>query len=457
MEFDVAVIGCGPGGMEVSRVLAKAGAKIAVVEDGQWGGTCLNKGCVPTKMLLAATAPGNVLTSLARQKEASGAIKIDYEGLSKRVWRHVGASSRTIAANLEKFGATLFVGRAGELAPGRALVAEQSGEKKEIKFKTLILATGSRPAFFPAVAPDHQVLLDSDDLLRIDHIPESLCVIGAGAIGLEFASFFSSCGTKITIVEAAPRLAPTEDKDIGDALKTACAKRGYLIYLGVGAKEARNDAGRAVLDLIDGTRIEAEVALAAVGRVGAAPNVAALGAKVDRRGFIEVNENLLAAENVYAIGDCNGKTLLAHAATHQGLYVARRILGETKSAYASGPIPSCIFGFVEVMRAGLSEREAAGRGEVKVSVSPLASNPISQAFANPMGFVKAVWLDGALVGMAAVGGDVSHLVTAAELLVAGNYTPEKLNGIMMAHPSLDESLGGAIRQKRVPANVEEPV
>lgn len=456
MKYDAAIIGCGPGGMEASRILAEAGRKIAVIENSQWGGVCLNKGCIPTKMMLAAAAPLEAARSLGRFGELSGSLKVEYAASRKRIERYVGASSRSIPASLAALGATIYDGRAEAISPSQIRVTGRDGKTDEIDCEILIIATGSKPAFFPALAPDHQALLDSDDLLALDYIPESLCVIGAGAIGLEFASFFASCGTQITIVEAAERLSPGEDADIGDELKKILSKRGYKIFTNAKPKELRNDRERAVLALEDGTRIEADKALIAVGRLGSARelNASVTGCRFDNRDFIIVDDCLMAAKNVYAIGDCNGKTLLAHAAMHQGAYAARRILGEIDEKYSSGPIPSCVYGSVEIARAGLTAREAAKKGSVEISVSRLVANPVAQARAETEGFVKAVWLNGCLAGMSAIGGGVSNLVTGAGLLVAGDYTPEKLNGVMIAHPSLDEALGAAIRQKRVPYGAE---
>ena len=457
MRYDVAIIGCGPGGLEASRILAGASRKVAVIEDGQWGGVCLNKGCVPTKMMLAATAPIEAARSLARFGELSGDLKVEFEALRKRIKRYVGASSRAIPISLTEMGATIFDGRAEIISPDRVRINRSDGGTDDIDCEIIIIATGSKPAFFPAIAPDHKVLLDSDDLLALDYIPQSLCVIGAGAIGLEFASFFASCGTQITIVEAAPRLAPGEDDDIGSELKKILAKRGIKIFTNNKPKELRNVRDRAFLDLEEGTRIEAEKALIAVGRVGGAKelNISVLGCRLDNRDFIKVDACLRAAENVYAIGDCNGKTLLAHAAASQGAYAARRILSEIDKEYSPGPIPSCVYGSVEIARAGLTAREAGKIGKVEISLAKLAANPIAQARAQTEGFVKAVWLNGDLAGIAAIGGGAANLVAAAELFVAGNYDPEKLNGIMIAHPSLEEALGAAIRQPRVSYSPEQ--
>ena len=174
------------------------------------------------------------------------------------------------------------------------------------------------------------------------------------------------------------------------------------------------------------------------------------GCTLKRRGFVDVNDHLEAAEGVYAIGDVNGLTLLAHAADHQGAYVARRILGHEKGVYVHGPVPSCIYGSTEIMRVGQTAKGLLAAGKsVSVSQVPLTLNPIAQAAGASGGFVKVVWAGDAIAGIAAIGHGVSHLVTVAQLLMVGGYTPEKLHEVMIGHPTLDEIVPAAIRAPRV--------
>lgn len=447
-KFDALILGCGPGGTEVGNMLLKGGKKVAIVESGAFGGVCLNCGCIPTKMLLGAIEPERLLADLAKRRLVSGEVAVNYANLQSRVKRHVSGVSSALAKGLAEKGARLFQGH-GRLAGESRAIVEPCGI--EISADSIIIATGSGPGFFPGLEADHQAVLDSTDLMFIAEVPKSLCVVGAGAIGLELADFFSAMGSKITLVEAAPQLAPTEDADVADVLKQALQKSGYALHLGAPGRKLETIGGEARLELVDGSVITAQKALVATGRK---PNTADLGCEMagitlNRGGFIEVDENLLAAPGIYAIGDVNGKILLAHAASQQGNYVARRILGKTAEAYETGPVPACIYSHPGVMRVGLSARQAAKTGGVtEISVSPFSANPIAQAHAAPEGFAKAVWIDGRLVGMAAIGVGATQLVTAAELLAAGGYDGEKLERLMVAHPSLDETLAGAIFGER---------
>ncbi len=451
-KFDVVIIGGGPGGVKAARVLAHGGASVSLVESAHWGGVCLNCGCIPTKMLLGATAPTGLLRGLERQRVAKGAIDIDYDALQKRIQRFTRGSAQTLAKGLEQAGVILFNGRGRCAGPHLVEILDADGAvSATLEARHIILATGSRSAAFPGLSPDHESVLDSTDMLAIPAVPESLIVVGAGAIGLEMADFFNAMGCKVTIVEAASHIAPTEDADMGVEMQKLLGKAGITCICGVKASSLLTRDGQAVLTLEDGSELRAEKALVAVGRT---PNTDSLcaekaGCTLNPRGFVSVNEYLMAAPAVYAIGDVNGQTLLAHAAEHQGDYVARHILEKAPDPYASGPVPSCVYGSLEIMRVGMTERQAlAEGGEVMVSRAQLMSNAIAQAGGDACGFVKVIWRNGSIAGISALGHGVSHLVTVAQLLLIGQYCEERLHSFMFAHPTLDEILHSALEAPR---------
>lgn len=451
MKYDVIIIGAGPAGLEAASILGANGKKTAIVEADKWGGTCLNAGCIPTKMLLAPASLMGEFANLRRQKEVTGEVGINYEGLQKRVWRFVNATSAATAQNLANNAIDTYNGMARLINSHTVTVSGASDVEQELETEWIILAVGSRNAVFNGLEPDHCHILDSTDILHLGEVPESLCIIGAGAIGLEFASFFSSAGSQITLVEAAAHIAPSEDDDIASLLAKTLSKRGYVIHSGKKARKLVTENDSAVLYLEDGEQVRSAKALVAIGRSGCTEDMGlqSAGLEVSARGFVKVDENLMAAPNIFAVGDCNGKILLAHAASHQAAYVARRIMGWQKTPYISGPVPACIYGEPQIMRVGLTAREASARGKAEISIAELARNPIAQAHGDPLGFVKVVWLDGAIAGISAIGGNVTNLVTAAELMVAGNYQGRGLDEIMIAHPTLDESLAQAIMAKKI--------
>lgn len=451
MHYDVLIIGGGPGGTTAAKELAAGGKRVAIIEDKHWGGTCLNCGCIPTKMLLGATAPLAMLRAQERLRTMKGTIDIDYKALQTRVGRFLKGSSQTLAKALTAAGITLYQGRGVIAGKGQVAVRSEAGEEM-LTADDIILSCGSSSASFPGLAPDGDAVLDSTGILNLPDVPESLIIVGAGAIGLELGDFFGLMGTRVTIVEAAPHIAPTEDNDIAKELDRTLGKAGRTCIAGVMAKSLVTKNGQAELTLGDGRVLTASKALVAVGRT---PNTAGLdcekaGCALKRRGFVDVDEHLLAAEGVYAVGDVNGLTLLAHAADHQGAYVARRILGREQGAYVPGPVPSCIYGSTEVMRVGQTAKALIAAGKaVSVSQVPLTLNPIAQAAGASGGFVKVVWDGDAIAGIAAIGHGVSHLVTVAQLLMVGGYVPVKLHEVMFGHPTLDEILPAAIRAPRV--------
>lgn len=454
-KFDVVIIGGGPGGAKAARVLADGGASVAIVESAHWGGVCLNCGCIPTKMLLGATAPQGLLHGLERQRVAKGIIEVDYDALQKRIQRFTRGSAQALTKGLEQAGVVLFNGHARCTGAHHVeVLADDGAVSATLEARRIILAAGSRSASFPGLCPDNDAILDSTALLAIPAVPASLIVVGAGAIGLEMADFFNAMGTKVTVVEAAPHIAPTEDADIAAEMQKLFGKKGITCISGVKAASLLTRDGQAVLTLEDGRELFAEKALVAVGRT---PNTDNLGAEkaecsLNPRGFVSVNEYLMASPTVYAIGDVNGQTLLAHAAEHQGTYVARHILELEQASYNSGPIPSCVYGSLEIMRVGITERQAlAEGGEIAVSSAQLMTNAIAQAGGDACGFVKVVWQHGKIAGIAALGHGVSHLVTVAQLLLLGQYCGERLHHFMFAHPTLDEILHTALEapQKKI--------
>lgn len=450
MHYDVIIIGGGPGGTTAAKELAASGKKVAIIEDKHWGGTCLNCGCIPTKMLLGATAPLGLLKAQERLRTMKGSIDIDYKALQTRVGRFLKGSSQTLAKALTAAGITLYEGRGVCMGKGQVAVRSESGEEL-LTAGDIILSCGSSSASFPGLIPDGDAVLDSTGVLNLPEVPESLIIVGAGAIGLELGDFFGMMGSKITIVEAAPHIAPTEDADIAKEMDRVQSKAGRTCIAGVMAKSLITKDGQAELTLGDGRVLTASKALVAVGRTPNTADCEKAGCALKRRGFVEVNECLEAAEGVYAIGDVNGLTLLAHAADHQGAYVARRILGHEKGVYVPGPVPSCIYGSTETMRVGQTAKALLAEGKaVSVSQVPLTLNPIAQAAGASGGFVKVVWDGDAIAGIAAIGHGVSHLVTVAQLLMVGGYTPEKLHDVMIGHPTLDEIVPAAIRAPRVP-------
>ncbi|GAU09089.1 dihydrolipoyl dehydrogenase family protein [Desulfoplanes formicivorans] len=446
--YDLIIIGSGPGGYAAALAAGKAGLVTALVESGPLGGTCLNWGCIPTKLFLGATEPIAGIRAQERLRLASGSMTVDLPALQRRKDTMVGASRKAIEQSLTRVNVELIRGRARLASPTSIIVNNaDNGEETELGFAKLIIATGSSPSFFPGMEPDHQTILDSTDLLDLAEAPESLAIIGAGAIGLEMGQFWERLGTKITLIEGMDRVAPTEDPEISKVITTALKRAKWKISTGKKVASIQAENNKAVVTLEDGTTFEADKALVAVGRKPNTEglNLEAAAIATQGRGWITTDDCLLAGENIYAIGDVNGRTLLAHAASDQAEYVIRHILEQTSDPYGPGPIPGCIYGSMEAIRTGFTAEELTTQGKtVTISRAMLSANPISQSHGAPAGLVKVVWSQGKVMGISAVGHGVSHLITLCEVVVKEGWTREKAENIVFAHPTLDEALKEAL-------------
>jgi len=445
--YDLLVLGGGPGGFDAAVDAAASGFRTALVEAADLGGACLNCGCIPTKLWLGATCAIEELAAQAKVRVASGEVIVDFAALQARKDRHIAATRKAMGQRLAALGVDVFAGR-GRVAEAHVLEVQTPEGARTLQYRKLLVATGSRPASFPGLTPDGARVLDSTGFLALPKMPKSLIVVGGGFIGLEMAQAAHRLGAKIAIVDALPRLAGVEDPEVSKTLETVFKRQGWDIRLGVKVASVVSQGEGAVLTLSDdGGELVAECALVAVGRK---PNSAdlgleSLGVTLSRPGYIQTDENLLAAPDIYAVGDVNGRMLLAHAASHQAHYVVQRLLDKVRGPYESGPVPSILYGAPEVLRVGLMAEEAKAKGEtVLVSHAQLIANPIAQAHAATQGFVKCVWREGRVVGITAVGADVSRLAVSAALIIRAGWTREEAANFMFPHPTLDESLKAAL-------------
>ncbi|TVM20051.1 2-oxoglutarate dehydrogenase [Oceanidesulfovibrio indonesiensis] len=456
MDCSLVVLGAGPGGYDAALEAAALGMDTVLVEREHLGGTCLNWGCIPTKLFLGASAPVSSLASHAKLKLIEyepEAVRVSLPAMQNRKRKMLAGTHKAMALRLRKAGVTLLTGTGRFTAPGTVEVTDAEGNNTTtVHYNDAVVATGAGSASFPSIAPDGEAVLDPQQLLELESPPNSLVIVGGGAIGIEMGEVFARLGASITLIEAMDRLLPYEDPEIGEGLAKLLKRDKWTLRIGERVESLKTVDGRAVLTMESGETMEADKALVAVGRK---PNSAGMGledvgCELDPRGFVKTDENLSAAEHVYAVGDVNGLSLLAHAATHQAHYVVRRLAGREQQPYRGGAIPACVYGSHEMMRAGLTEALALDAGGEKVEVSrfQLAANPYAQAQSAGYGFVKAIWLDDILVGVSALGHGVSHLVTLAEVLVREKISAERLGGYVFAHPTLDEALAEALRAPR---------
>jgi dihydrolipoamide dehydrogenase len=452
-SFDVVVIGSGPGGYVAAIRAAQLGLSTACVEREALGGICLNWGCIPTKALLRSAE----VLDLARRASEFGVIARDVSyDFGAMIERSRGVSSkisRGVAYLFKKNKITHIQGSARLGGAGLVHVAGEGGEGT-VRARHIILATGARARSLPGIELDGERIIAYREALVLPRRPESMIIVGAGAIGVEFASFYNALDTKVTVVEFLPRLVPNEDKDISTELARAFKKRGIAVH--TGAKLSRADVtdgkdGRvkALIEPAQGggalSELTADVLLMAVGITG---NVENLGLEevgvVTQRGFIQVDDEFrTGVKNVYAIGDVVGRQALAHVASAEGVFVAELIAGKHPHPVPYDAVPACTYCHPEIASVGLTEEKAAEAGlEVKVGRFPFGPLGKTLAAGEYPGFAKFIWdaSNGALVGAHLIGPAVTDLIASPTLARTTEVNAESFIHTIHAHPTFAEAL-----------------
>ncbi len=452
-NFDVVVVGAGPAGYVAAIKAAQLGYKTACVEDTFLGGVCLNIGCIPTKALLESAA---MITHLGHAKEfgvSVGEIKTDMAQAVKRSRQVSERLVKGIGFLFKKNKVTHVAGRGRLAGKGSVEVTAKDGGKQTITAKHVILATGSRPRDLPFLKIDHDRVWDSTDAMMSQEAPRTLAVVGAGAIGMEFADVYAAFGTKVTIIEALDRVLPLEDRDCSAVVEKSYRKRGMEVY--TGARLEKAEVGKEGVKLTVKTAkgetktIEAERVLSAIGR---APNtedvgLEAAGVKLTDRGFIAIDRQMrTSVEGVYAIGDVAGPPLLAHKGSHEGVACVEAIHGDPHAGIDYGNVPNCTYCHPEVASVGLTEEQAREQGmDIEVGTFPWTANGRALTAGDTDGFVKVIRDKkySEVVGAHIVGPHATELI--AEFVVGRHLetTVEEMDRAMHPHPTLSEAVAEA--------------
>lgn len=449
-KADIAIIGGGPGGYVAALRAARLGARVTLIERDRLGGTCLHRGCIPTKALLEVA---RALRSLARLGDLGIRVagwQADLEQVRRFRDRPVRTLSRGVESLLQAAGVEVVRGAARLAAPDRVevLAPEGTGVAARVEAARLVIAVGSLPA--PLPLPGGERCWDSDAAVALAEVPRRLAVVGGGPVGVEMASVYAALGAEVTIVEFLPRLLPREDAEVGEALGRLLQRQGIRVLTGarVTALEPAAEGGfrLSLAAAAPGPQavppaLEADRVLVAVGR---RPAVEGLG--LERlglsEGWIRTDDvGRTAVQGVYAVGDVTGRSLLAHAASAQGIVAAEHALGHAPSIRLD-LVPSCTFTWPEAASVGLTEAAARSRGEdVLVGRFPFSANGRASAMGERDGFVKVVAARGTrrLLGVHALGPDASTLIHEAALALASNLTLADVERTMHAHPTLSES------------------
>ena len=450
-EYDVAIIGAGPGGYVAAIRCARHGLSTVLIERDEVGGTCLNSGCIPTKTLLKNA---ELLRELAYADERGilvGDVKVDMPkvlAMKDRVVKQlVGGVGMLLKAN----GVHIVRGYAQVSSPASLTV---NGEN--IAFKNLIIATGSSDTAPPPQGMESEGVLTSAELLSIDHVPERLAIIGGGVIGCEFASIFSAFGSRVTIVEMMPHLLPQMDGELSAALEHSLAANGIRV-LTQAKVSAVTAVGSEYRVAFEGGRQEPLIAGRILAGIGRSPNLDGIGLQdlEMEGGYIKVDEHMQTnIPNVYAVGDVTGKMPLAHAASAQGMVAADTIAGG-HAEISDDAVPHCVYTIPEIGTVGLAESQARAQyREIVVGRFPLAANGRALASGAPEGFVKLVAdaHTGRLLGCHILGQSATELIGEAAAFLRMRATLKDVASTIHAHPTVSECIQEAAR-----AALGEPV
>lgn len=458
---DVAILGGGTGGYVAAIRAAQLGKNVVIIEQDKLGGTCLHRGCIPSKALLRSAELFAEMKDSERYGIEADGVRLSFGKVQQRKEGIVDKLYQGVQYLMRKNKITVVQGKGRVIGPsifsprsGAVAVELPDGEMETVVPTHLIIATGSRPRHLPGLEPDGVHILTSDHALRLEELPESILIVGGGVIGVEWASMLNDFGVNVTVIEAAPQLLPAEDEEIGRELKKQLAGRGVDILtdakLLLETCEIQ-EGSVTVTALHNGeTRVlTADKLLMSVGRIGNTDQIGLENTDVRvESGMIAVNANMQTTEpHIYAIGDCIGGLQLAHAASHEGITAVNHLAGEAQVTYRKEWIPRCIYSRPEAASVGLTEKEARERGHaVKVGKFPFSA--IGKALVNGVqeGFVKVIADQETqdILGVHMIGPHVTELIGEAALAQVLDATPWEVGAAVHAHPSLSEIIGEAM-------------
>jgi dihydrolipoamide dehydrogenase len=451
--YDVVVIGSGPGGYVAAIRCAQLGLKTACVERENLGGICLNWGCIPTKALLRSA---ELLETMHRAKEfgiIAGDIRPDFPAMIQRSRAIADKVSKGVGFLFRKnkiahlAGTATLLPRTGAWKPHRIQI-DAAGGRSVVETKHVILATGARARSLPGIAIDGERIIEYRKAMTLPAQPRSLVVLGAGAIGVEFASFYRALGVEVTIVEFLPRIVPNEDPEISKELARAFDRRGIQLLAGHKLTSAKNTGDRVEMTVEpsaggEARALTADILLVAVGVAANTENLGleAHGVALDR-GFIKVDAENRCGDGLWAIGDVIGRGL-AHVASAEGVFVAEKIAGVHAPEVRYDAIPACTYCHPEIASVGLTEDKARAQNiPIKVGKMPFRALAKATAAGDPNGFVKVLWHaeTGALVGAHLIGPAVTDLIAEFTLAKTTEVNAESLAYTIHAHPTFAEAL-----------------
>ena len=443
MKYDIIVIGSGPGGYVAAIRASQLGKKVAIVEKAELGGVCLNWGCIPTKALLKSAQVFTYCKNAAHYGVAiEGEVKPDFEKIVARSRTVADTMSKGVAFLMKKNNIDILTGFGRLAGEGRVDV-----EGTMYEADAIILATGARPRQMPFMPIDGQHIISSKEALTLPHLPQSMIVVGSGAIGSEFACLYASLGVKVTVVEYMPQMMPLEDEEVSKAMERSFRKMRATVLTSTTVKAVRVVDGLCEVD-IEGKKgaetLSAEVVLSAVGIKSNIENIGLeeLGIAVERDKIVVDKHYQTSAQGVYAIGDIIATPALAHVASAEAIHCVEHICGLQPDAVDYSTIPSCVFTSPEVASVGMTEQQARDKGiEYKVGRFPFTASGKATAAGDRDGFVKLIFDEQErLIGAHMVGATVTEMLGEPTLAKRLGATAHLIAKTIHSHPTMHEGL-----------------
>lgn len=455
-EFDVCVIGSGPGGYVAAIRASQLGFNTAIVEKRHLGGVCLNIGCIPTKALLRSA---EVFENIEHAGDYGINVKdysADFGGMVKR--------SRNVANKMSKGVQFLMKANKIEVFEGKGVfeskeqikvVDDKDKTKEQIKAKNFIIATGARPRELPNIKIDGEMVIDSEKAMQLEKQPKKMVIIGAGAIGVEFAYFYHTIGTEVTIVELQDTLVPVEDKDVGKELGKIYKKKGLDVRTGSTVEKVEKKGKGVKVTIKSGDKeetVEADVVLSAVGVTGNVEGIGLdeIGVEYEK-GAIKIDKETMqtSVDNIYAIGDVAGGPWLAHKASHEGIICVEKLAGEDPLPMNYNNIPGCTYCEPQIASVGYTEEQAKEEGyDIKVGKFPFSASGKASGLGHEEGFVKVIFDEkyGEWLGCHMIGSHVTELIAEAVVARDLETTGHEIISAVHPHPTMSEAVMEAVAE-----------
>ena len=448
-EYDLIVLGGGPGGYVAAIRAARHGLKVAVVEKSRLGGVCLNWGCIPTKALLKNAEHMQFLQEADQWGFSFDNLKYDFAKIIKRSRQVADTSSKGVNYLMKQHNITVVKGRGKLAARSTVAVLNDAGEQTDnLTAPHIIVATGGRARMLPGIKVDGKRILTSSDALILKKIPQSMIIIGAGAIGMEFAYFYHTFGTQITVVEMLPSILPNEDEEISHTLKRIYQKAGMQILTGTKVESIQTDKSGVKISVATGgdkQQLIADTCLVAVGVQGNIEDIGLEAAGVRTEAGAIVVDNFMRTNiaGIYAIGDVVGAPWLAHIASHEGIVCVDRIAGKETSGMDYSSFPGCTYCQPQVASIGLTEKQAREGGhDIKIGKFPFTASGKARAIGHKHGFVKVIFdaRYGKILGAHILGPEATEMIAEFGLAKTLEGTNEEIAHTIHAHPTLSEAM-----------------